>query len=164
MILHTLVFLASPSSPRFWPTSATPKTQTTATKLVSPLTAWTVFLWLLTPLAFLHLMCYVLFSQKNARSKMVTCLSSSLWKTLKAEAMPAGKRLMSALLEQLPARIRRPLFSAQLWKWENASSLTNKKPTQPRSGLWPLLKGTHTSSAKAVDRTRGCGYDHPGHH
>lgn len=34
--------------------------------------------------------------------------------TLKAEARPAGKRLMSALRKQLPARIRRPLFSAQL--------------------------------------------------
>lgn len=84
----------------------------------------------------------VLFGQKNISSRMVICLSSSLQRLLRQKRCLLGKGWCQLLRAQLPAWIRRSLFSAELWKWENASSLTNKKPTQHRSGLWPLFKGT----------------------
>lgn len=96
-------------------------------------------LWLFTLLAILR---SVLFGQKNARSRMVICLSSSPQRLLRQKWCLLGKGWCQLSRAQLPARIRRSLFSAELWKWENASSLTNKKPTQHRSGLWPLFKGT----------------------
>lgn len=96
-------------------------------------------LWLLTLLAILR---SVLFGQKNASSRMVICLSSSPQRLLRQKWCLLGKGWCQLSRAQLPARIRRSLFSAELWKWENASSLTNKKPTQHRSSLWPLFKGT----------------------